>query len=297
MKAEIWVGKEKNCDFPSIQKGIDHLSRYPEHVPKKMLIAEGIYEEYVESRLSNFTMIGLGTTEITGARYARQEMRNGEKRGTFRSATVFLEGTDILIENIAITNSAGPGEKVGQAVALFNMGHRTTIKSCKLSAYQDTLCTGPLPSLQKDGTPFITPAKTSPSYCQQSYLRCLIEGTVDFIFGGADARFIDCELRSRKKEGSGYITAASTPEDQPGYSFTNCLISSQAGTKDVYLGRPWRPFAKTTFEHCRIGAHIHIHGWDNWENPKNEQTVLFQEIENYVDKEQRPDWVKVKRRE
>ncbi|MGG5359489.1 MULTISPECIES: pectinesterase family protein [unclassified Enterococcus] len=297
MKTEIWIGKEETCDFSSIQKGIDYLSQFPEHIPKKMMIAEGVYEEYIESRLSNFTMVGLGNAEITGMRYARQEMETGEQRGTFRTATVFLEGTDISIENVRITNRSGPGEKVGQAVALFNMGHRTTLKNCKLSAYQDTLCTGPLPALQKDGTPFVTPAKTTPNYCQQFYCQCLIEGTIDFIFGGADARFEECELRSRKKDGPGFITAASTPENQPGYSFNNCLVSSEAGTTDVYLGRPWRSYAKIVFKNCRIGAHIHIHGWDNWGNPKNEQTVLFQEIENYTKKEQRPDWVKVKRRE
>ncbi len=87
-------------------------------------------------------------------------------------------------------------------------------KNCRLSGYQDTLCTGPLPDLQKDGTPFCTPASANPEYCRQTYEYCWIEGTVDFIFGGADAVFHQCHIHSLASKNPGYITAASTPKNQ-----------------------------------------------------------------------------------
>ncbi|MGQ4819850.1 pectinesterase family protein, partial [Enterococcus faecium] len=77
--------------------------------------------------------------------------------------------------------TAGPAQKVGQAVALFNSGDRVPLKNCRLSGYQDTLCTAPLPDLQKDGTPSCTRASADPEYCRQTYEYSWIEGTVDVI--------------------------------------------------------------------------------------------------------------------
>ena len=52
----------------------------------------------------------------------------------------------------------------------------------------------------------------NPDYCRQTYEYCWIEGTVDFIFGGADAIFRQCRIHSLASKNPGYITAASTPK-------------------------------------------------------------------------------------
>ena len=46
-------------------------------------------------------------------------LADGKKRGTFRSFTAFFSGEKLRLENITIQNSAGSGEEVGQAVALY----------------------------------------------------------------------------------------------------------------------------------------------------------------------------------
>ena len=56
--------------------------------------------------------------------------------------------------------------------------------------------------------------------------------------------------------------------------------TKQWGDK-VYLGRPWRPYAKTLFMNCEIGSHITPAGWDNWRNPKNEETAEYSKCKNY----------------
>ena len=38
----------------------------------------------------------------------------------------------------------------------------------------------------------------------------------------------------------------------------------------IFLGRPWRPYAKTVFINTQMGSHILKEGWDNWKNPANE---------------------------
>ncbi|WP_408637846.1 pectinesterase family protein [Paenibacillus tianjinensis] len=103
---------------------------------------------------------------------------------------------------------------------------------------------------------------------------------MDFIFGGAAAYFEHCEIRSLKStnEGSGFITAASTPQGQSfGYVFDECYLTAAEGVSGVYLGRPWRGYARTEFMNCRLGSHILPTGWDNWGNPANETTVCYRE--------------------
>jgi pectinesterase len=48
----------------------------------------------------------------------------------------------------------------------------------------------------------------------------------------------------------------------------------------VYLGRPWRAYAKTVFVACELGKHIVPAGWNNWNDPKNEQTAYYAEYKN-----------------
>lgn len=76
----------------------------------------------------------------------------------------------------------------------------------------------------------------------------------------------------------GYITAASTAEDQEyGYVFDQCTLTSDCPRKSVYLGRPWRNFAKTVFLNCELGEHVRDEGWDDWNKPEAHKTVFYAE--------------------
>lgn len=296
---KVIIGHEAYCDYDTIQEGLDALMHCPFEEKKEAVILAGDYYEYLECRLSHAVITGIGCVRIVGERYAQQQLADGTLRGTFRSATVFIEGEDIVIDNLTIENTAGQEESIGQAVALFNCGHHVIVKNCSLRGYQDTLCTGPLPAHQKDGTPFQVPVgKLQYDYCQQEYQHCLIEGTIDFIFGGAAAVFSDCQLHSRRRlnaAASGFVTAASTPEGQAvGYRFVNCWLSSEQGTENVFLGRPWRPHAQTEFTNCYMGSHIAAVGWDDWQSPANQQTAQYRETDcSYAGITQRPPWVTI----
>lgn len=294
----IVIGKEKYCDFATIQEGVNFLEQKPESETKRMIILSGVYEEYIEIRLSNFEMIGLGDVQIIGNRHARQLHDDGEELGTFRTATVFLEGENIIVRNLTIINQAGQGDGIGQAIALFAYCHHAEFYNCRLEGHQDTLCTGPLPDAQSDGTAFTTvQLKYNLTYCKQLYKNCFISGTVDFIFGGAAADFENCEINSRyRPKQGGFITAASTPKGQEqGYVFKRCFISAEPGVEKIFLGRPWRPYAQTTFDHCYLGEHILPEGWDDWGKKTNQQTVKYEEIQSInVNQLARPSWVSVK---
>lgn len=117
-------------------------------------------------------------------------------------------------------------------------GDRAEFYRCKFISNQDTLGSG------KAGT--------------HSYFKeCLLEGTTDYICGGGDCVFDECELRwagqSDSAEG-GYITAPSGTNNK-GYLFWNCTITAHPDRKVSagYLGRPWGADAKAIFVNTKLG--------------------------------------------
>ena len=191
------------------------------------------------------------------------------RMGTFRTYTLQIRGNRVTLENLTVENRAG---RVGQAVALHVEGDCVAVRNCRLLGNQDTLFTGNENS-------------------RQYYDRCYIEGTTDYIFGPATCWFDHCILHSKSDS---YITAASTPENHKnGYVFYKCNLTAAEGVVNVYLGRPWRPYASVVFLECRMGKHIRPEGWHNWRNAANEKTARYAEYASAgegADPESRVSW-------
>lgn len=103
---------------------------------------------------------------------------------------------------------------------------------------------------------------------------------MDFIFGSACAYFENCQIHSLSRDESvnGYVTASSTPKGESyGYVFFKCSFTSNCRKHTVYLGRPWREYAKTVLVCCNIENHIIPAGWDDWNRPNDHGTVFFAE--------------------
>ncbi len=273
----------------SIPPTKEQEKRYPapfsDLPPVTLHIGSGVYRERLVLTRPNLTLLGEGDAPadvvITGNAAAYDRMPEGDARGTFRTATVRIDAQDITVKNLTIQNDAGYGHTVGQAIALYADGDRLFLENCRLIGSQDTLFTAPLP--QKEAKPggFKGPGEHKPRIPgRHLYRNCLIQGDVDFIFGGATAWFEGCTLFSkmpgdRKPPESpddmpvyGYVTAASTPKELPfGYVFHGCRLVSDCPGGTVMLGRPWREWAKTVFLDCELGAHIHPSGWMDWEKP------------------------------
>ena len=97
---------------------------------------------------------------------------------------------------------------------------------------------------------------------------------MDFIFGGADADFRQCRIHSLASK---ILDISQQHLRQKakirGIVLKCCTLTAEPDTRNVYLGRPWRPYANVVFEACKIGGHVHPTGWDNWDDKKNEQTA------------------------
>lgn len=57
-------------------------------------------------------------------------------------------------------------------------------------------------------------------------------------------------------------------------------MTADAGVNNVYLSRPWRPYAQAVFIRCNLGEHILPAGWDNWGNKDNEKTAFYAEYQS-----------------
>lgn len=233
------------------------------------------------------TLIGQSRDEtiITYDDYAKKLFPNGEPYRTFNSYTIFVRANDFTAQNITFENSAGIGEIVGQAIAVYVEGDKAKFNNCKFLGNQDTLFTGPLPPKPIEGNNFGGPMDGKERIVgRQYYKNCYIEGDIDFIFGSATVIFDKCEMFSKNlnRDINGYITAASTIESEEfGYVFINCKLTSDAKPNSVYLGRPWRDYAKTAFINCYMGDHIKKEGWHNWNKPLTEKETNYVEYNTY----------------
>lgn len=298
-----------------------HVSDNPEHfssissalaqipanntTPVIIEIAPGIYHEKLTINKPYITLRGMGEssahTVISYDDYALDLMEDGSKRGTFRTYTLFIDTHDVTLKHLTIENASGDSATHGQAIALYADGDRLMIDSCRLLGHQDTLFTGPLPEKERQPGGFIGPKQFAPRINgRQYYKNCYICGDIDFIFGSATAYFEHCTLESllRTKTSAqsdalsdtsafpliqGYVTAASTPKGQAyGYVFSDCRFTSKdcpAGS--VYLGRPWRDYAKTILISCELGAHIHPAGFHDWNRENTHDTVYYAEYASF----------------
>lgn len=295
MAETIRVSPDHN-GFPTISDALRSIPR-DTAAPVTIEVSPGIYREKLTIDRPFVTLIGLGKessdTILTYGDYALDSMEDGQKRGTFRSYSVFIDTHDVTLKHLTIENSSGDSKSHGQAIALYADGDRLILDDCRLLGHQDTLFTGPLPPKELIPGGFAGPKQFSPRTNGRHYYKdCFICGDIDFIFGSASAYFENCTLHSLRRSLDsasengiqGYVTAASTPEGQEyGYVFSHCRFTTDCCPKaSVYLGRPWRDYAKTVLLHCELGEHIHPAGFHNWNKAHAEDTVFYGEYQSVL---------------
>lgn len=172
--------------------------------------------------------------------------------GTDQSATVLVESTatgftarGITFQNdYNVTDHTGEGEQT-PAVAFNAKADKVDLENCSFIGRQDTLY------VQGAGN--------------RVYLNgCYIEGTVDFVFGDADAFFSGCTLHMAAYSGrtSGYYTAPNTKSGYTGLVFSDCTLTADPSVTDVSLGRPWQNLAYYTGTHYDDEGHTIYDGFD-----------------------------------
>jgi pectinesterase len=268
------------AEFKTVQ---DAVTAAPEG-GAEIRIAPGEYREVVHIDKANIHLRGEG---IDAAKvvivYANGASNTG---GTSNSATVFVTGAGFIATKLTIANDwSKTGKPRTQALALSISGDRAVLRDVRLLGAQDTLL-ATSKGCRTAGSGAPGEAASAPAtpcvIARQYYDHCYIEGEVDFIFGNAKAVFHDCEIHSIVHEAGGFLTAngRSKPDEDSGYVFDHCRLTAEPGVANIYLGRPWRDYAKVTFIDTEMGAHILPAGWSEWHKGETTRltTAVYQEF-------------------
>lgn len=228
--------------------------------------------EYAQRYAAGFAQSHPDVQAIVDRIGAREAITTGN------TAVLRIESNDAVISGLRVENTyfcdraaaAPEGQQPDmegrfaqgqhQAVALHIAGaDRVILSALHLSSFQDTLY------LQTK----------SPFAINRVYVdNCLIEGDVDFIFGGATVFFQDCELKTRvERTSQSWVTAPSTNiRARYGFVFDSCRFSNDAIEPEeigsVFLGRQWfegvraTPYGVPTHDgyHCETASISHYDG-------------------------------------
>ncbi len=238
----LYVATSGTGDYYSIQRAIDVAP--PEGAV--ISIAPGTYREVLTITKPNIHLRGAyGDPSKAIVVFDKSAGTSG---GTLNSATVNVLADNFTAENLTFANdfnATHPQLSQGsQALALKVTGDRAIFRNMRFLGNQDTLYAGAH---------------------RQFFTHCYIEGNVDFIFGDGKTVFEDCEIHSNQHS-VGFLTAQSknAPDQDSGFVFNRCRLTADPGVANVWLGRPWRPYATVIFLNTEMGDHIEPAGWREW---------------------------------
>jgi pectinesterase len=235
-----------------------------------VLIRKGRYREKLTIDRPRVTLVGehRDSTVLTYDAAAGHATPTGGRWGTRGSYTLRIIAPDFRAERLTIENAFDyPANarkaaddptrlRDAQATALMlDLGSdRAAFVDVRILGHQDTLF---------------------PNAGRSWFHRCVVAGSVDFIFGAGQAVFDACEIVSRdrgSRTNNGYVTAPSTPADAPhGFLFWRSRLTKEHAAMapaSVTLGRPWHPFAdpdavgSAVFVDCWMDDHVGAKGWD-----------------------------------
>lgn len=175
----------------------------------------------------------------------------GTTDGITSSTLELGNGTGIYVQDMTIRNNYDfPKENrfKGVSVAVTG-GNKAVLKNVAMQACQDTYVTG-----------------------KRTYLEnCDIYGTVDFICGGGDIFFQQCDLILVDRGGDVIVASNTTADTKWGYVFQYCTVRAEDGATDVVdkswdLGRPWQNEPRATYLNTTMEVLPTDIGWRSMSN-------------------------------
>ena len=239
----VTVAQDGSGDFASIAEAVLAV---PYEEEALVQVGPGIYREKLVCEKRCITLRGAGAdkTKLVWGDGGKLPHKDGRPTHTFRSYTAFFSGETLCVEDMTIENDAGPGAKAGQAVAAMwtapggvppgqaagQSGHPLLRPAARKGAGEGRFL----------GPRGLAPRKPTAQY----YTDCEIAGDIDFIFGGGDALFENCVIRTVDNHiPHSYVTAPSGKADDWALC-SGTAISSPTAAGQRLSGRPWRPEAR-----------------------------------------------------
>ncbi|KAK4507423.1 hypothetical protein PRZ48_001158 [Zasmidium cellare] len=254
-------------DYSTIQAAVDALSSSSSS-EQSIFIEAGTYKEQVYVKKLSGPVTIYGYTEDTTSYSAnkvtityglsQEDVDNNDATATLRVWT-----SNFKLYNVNLVNSYGEGS---QALALSANAANQGYYGCQFKGYQDTIL-----------------AQTGAQLYAQSY----IEGATDFIFGQEGQAWFEQVTIGVLTASLGYVTASGrdSSSSDSWYVINNSKVAAAPGNSvesgAYYLGRPWRAYARVTFQATSLSDVINSAGWKIWndDDPRTDG-VEFGEFEN-----------------
>jgi pectin methylesterase-like acyl-CoA thioesterase len=292
----FYVAADGTGDYYSVQSAINRVPS----TGGVVLVAPGIYREQV---IINQSHVTLKSANPDPAKTIIVDDTSQGTRGNKPSyATVHVLGDDFHAENITFQNDFNRTHQQAfsgsQAQALNLDGDRNILSNVHVLANQDTLYIGArgcgqagsrrssaAQSSSTGAAPVAIQADPCTPVATRSYFtHCIIAGNVDYIYGDGNVVFDHCEIHNTEHAAGGYLTAQGrySAAQQSTFVFNHCRVTAEPGVTNVYLGRPWRPYASVVYMNTELGAHINPAGWREWHPGETHSldTAFFAEFQS-----------------
>jgi pectin methylesterase-like acyl-CoA thioesterase len=235
------VAADGSGDFLTVQGAADSI---PTNNTSYTLvnIRNGTYTEIVcVQNRNNITFRGQNRN-ATRIAYANNNNMNSGFNGQQTCSTFRCNANDISIENLTITNTTPQGGSQAFALQVGNNSQRFIALNAEFSSYQDTILVANPPT---------------GAYFRDS----LIQGDVDYIWGGGTMFFTNCEMRTLRTTG-GYVTNPRAAAGTNGISFMKCsfTVPSSAYTNSVFARAITVANGNTALINCRVDTN----GYTGW---------------------------------
>lgn len=273
---DVTVAKDGSGNYKTITEAYNYLAKINDTKRKTIHVKSGTYKEQLTVSKPYISIIGenKSNTKLTYNVANGDAKPSGGNYGSADCAALTVASNDFIAENISFENShlKDTGTDV-QASCVYTYGDRATFDNCNFYSGQDTLCA------------YSYGVDKSRAY----FKNCFIQGSVDFIWGGATAFFDNCTLNELRD--GGMYTAANTPQGQKyGYVFSNCTLTANKDTNytsktspswgapsKVYLGRTYGDYCHVSYINCKLNAPVDPVGWLKMSNNNANNTALLEE--------------------
>ncbi|GAB4841822.1 hypothetical protein Ancab_022558 [Ancistrocladus abbreviatus] len=283
VKPNAVVALDGSGQFKSIKDALKAYNPKAQQGRYVIYVKAGVYKEevLVDKNMANILMYGDGPekTKVTGRKNVAIDKLN-----TMQTASFAVQANGFMCKNMGFENTAGPDGH--QAVALRVNGEQAVFHNCRFDGYQDTLYT-------QAGSHF--------------FRDCTISGTVDFIFGNGATLIQKSKIIVRLPNLNQFnaVTAQGRegPNEPAGIVLQGCDIVADPALNPhknkvkTFLGRPWKPYARTVFMESTMGDFIVPEGYQPWQNDKHTGTAFYGEYANSgpgANTDRRVKWKNVK---
>lgn len=226
----VVVNGDGSGDFVTVQGAVNSIASGTSATQRVIDIRNGDYNEIVNISGKHNVMFRGQNRTATSVGFANNNNING---GTHFRMAFKVNANDVVIDTLTITNRTAQGGSQAEALMIESGAARCIVNNAVLASRQDTI---------------LANQNSSQAYFNNT----LVKGNFDYIWGGGNLFFTNCEIRTITGSSSFNVTAARTdtgasqssslPWANPGgtytangMSFVNCTFTAEPGVGAITL--------------------------------------------------------------